>query len=233
MPRKNELVRQTEYATKTIAANIDSIIVVCAVEPEPSLELIDHYIVAAELLPAETIIVINKTDLINAKTAITSLENKYHNLAYPIIDTCKTDLSSLNTLANQLINKTCIFVGQSGVGKSTLINALIPELKIETQSISDQIFQGRHTTSTTTLYDLHYGGELIDSPGVREFSAPKLDAKKIMRGFVEIYKMSKKCKFHDCKHINEPQCAVKLAVEKNNINAERYFSYKNLIEQYI
>lgn len=232
MPRKNELVRQTEYATKTVAANIDTIIIVCAVEPEPSLELIDHYILASELLPAETFIVINKTDLKNAKVVITSLENKYHKLAYPIIETCKTDPSSLNTLAKQLINKTCIFVGQSGVGKSTLINALVPDLEIETQSISNQISQGRHTTSTTTLYDLPHGGELIDSPGVREFSAPKLDVKKIMIGFIEIYKTAKYCKFHDCKHINEPQCAVKLAVEKNKINEERYLSYKELIEQY-
>lgn len=226
------MVRQTEYATKTVAANIDTIIIVCSVEPEPSLELVDHYILAAELLPAETFIVINKTDLINSKTTITSLEKKYHNLTYPIIETCKTDSSSLNALANQLINKTCIFVGQSGVGKSTLINALIPDLEIETQSISDQIAKGRHTTSTTTLYDFPHGGELIDSPGVREFSAPKLGTKKIMRGFVEIYKISKQCKFHNCKHINEPQCAVKLAVEKNIINEERYLSYKNLIEQY-
>lgn len=187
---------------------------------------------AAELLSAETIILINKTDLKNAKTAITSVEKKYHKLTYPIIKTCKTDPPSLNTLANHLINKTCIFVGQSGVGKSTLINALIPDLEIETQSISDHISQGKHTTSTTTLYDFPHGGELIDSPGVREFSAPKLDAKKIIRGFIEVYKMSKECKFHDCKHINEPQCAVKLAVEKNKINQERYLSYKNLIEHY-
>ena len=206
---------------------------VCAVEPEPSPELIDHYIVAAELLSAETLIVINKMDLINAESVASIINNKYKDLPYPIIETKKNDLSSLDKLATKLNNNTCVFVGQSGVGKSTLINALIPDLNIETQSISDQIAQGKHTTSTTTLYDFPHGGELIDSPGVRNFSAPKLNVRNIIKGFIEIDKFGKQCKFHDCIHINEPQCAVKLAVEKNEINSERYISYKKMIEPYI
>lgn len=206
---------------------------VCAVEPEPSPELIDHYIVAAELLPAETLITINKMDLDNAKSVSTVIQTKYKDLPYPVIETKKNDVSSLDNLAKQLKNKTCVFVGQSGVGKSTLINALIPDLNIETQSISDQITQGKHTTSTTTLYDFPHGGELIDSPGVRNFSAPELNVRDIIKGFIEIDKFGKQCKFHDCIHINEPHCAVKLAVEKNEINRERYISYKKMIEPYL
>lgn len=134
-------------------------------------------------------------------------------------------------LFHQLKNKTCIFVGQSGVGKSTLINTLVPDLDIDTQEISDISKQGRHTTSTTTLYDLPLGGELIDSPGVREFCMPKLDAGSISNGFVEISELSSECKFHDCKHIQEPQCAVINAVESNSINTLRYQSYVKMMSE--
>ena len=126
---------------------------------------------------------------------------------------------------------TAALIGSSGVGKSTLINALIPSLDIETQSISDGIRKGKHTTSVTTLYDLPYGGELIDSPGVREFSLPKLDSDKIIKGFHEIKKLGSHCKYHNCIHINEPECEVREAVNQSKINADRYESYKKMIEQ--
>ena len=162
LPRRNELVRKTEFANKNVAANIDTIVIVCATEPIPSLELIDHYILAAELMPAEIIIAVNKTDLDNTDNLFTSIKEKYVHLPYPILKTNIHASSGLDTLTALLQNKTCIFVGQSGVGKSTLINSLIPNLEIETQKISGQISQGKHTTSTTTLYDLPKGGELID-----------------------------------------------------------------------
>lgn len=231
LPRKNELVRQTEYAKKSVAANIDTIIIVCAVEPVPSLELIDQYIVAAEQLPAAAVITLNKIDLNSHATVLDSLQNKYHDLPYPIITTSKHESEHhLDSLIEQLKNKTCIFVGQSGVGKSTLINALVPDLNIDTQEISDISLQGRHTTSATTLYDLPSGGELIDSPGVREFAMPKLDANCTIRGFVEIDKLGRECKFHDCKHIQEPKCAVIKAVEGNIINTLRYESYLKMMD---
>jgi len=230
LPRKNELVRQTEYAKKSVAANIDTIIIVCAVEPEPALDLIDQYILAAEQLPSDAVIALNKIDLKNHESILKLLQSKYYNLPYPIVTTSKhTFIHNLDSLTNQLISKTCIFVGQSGVGKSTLINALVPNLDIDTQEISDLSHQGRHTTSSTTLYDLPLGGELIDSPGVREFSMPKLDADSISKGFVEIERLRIECKFHNCKHIQEPNCAVINAVAENKINKQRYESYLKMM----
>ena len=233
LPRKNELARRTEYADKVIAANIDTMVIVSAIQPEPSLDLIDHYIVAAENLSANAIIVINKSDLTNAEQSTQKIQNKYLKLPYPCIQTSTFVKKGLNELLECLQNQTCIFVGQSGVGKSSLINALIPTLKIETQEISENIQQGKHTTSATTLYDLPLGGELIDSPGVREFSLPKLDKGKIMKGFCEINAIATECKYNDCIHIKEPACAVRQAVEENTINAERYASYKNMMQEYL
>jgi len=126
---------------------------------------------------------LNKIDLDNHKPALEAIKKKYSGLPYPILATSKLNTANqLDSLSETLQNKTCIFAGQSGVGKSTLINKLIPELSIETNAISETSRQGRHTTSATTLYDLPLGGELIDSPGVREFTMPKLDSNSIANG---------------------------------------------------
>ena len=226
------MVRQTDVAIKLIAANVNTITIVCAIEPAPSFELIDHYIVAAENLSASAVLVINKIDLMEASKVTQSINNRYKCLPYPIFETSAQIPSGLEQLLQQLKNHTCVFVGQSGVGKSTLINSLIPKTNIYTQEISDVIQQGKHTTSTTTLYDLPQGGELIDSPGVRDFSLLKLDQKKIALGFRDIANLSHQCKYHDCIHINEPGCAVKNAMKNGVLNAERYSSYKKMIEQY-
>ena len=231
LPRNNELTRDTEYASKIIAANIELIVIVCAIEPSPSLELIDQYIVATENLHAAAMIVVNKTDLESIEV-IKSIRQKYRGLPYPILETSVNDLTTIDQLTHKLKNKTCIFVGQSGVGKSSLTNKLISNINIETQSISENIQQGKHTTSVTSLYDLPQGGELIDSPGVRDFSQAKLNRDTIIIGFREIAKFGDDCKFQNCIHINEPDCAVKDALKKMELNADRYASYKKMIEKY-
>ena len=230
LPRKNELSRETEYAVKIIAANIDLIAIICAIEPSPSLELIDQYIVATENLSANAIIVINKVDL-DDKDVVQSTKDKYTNLNYPILETSIANPASINRLADKLRNSTCIFVGQSGVGKSSLINKLIPTLNILTRTISENIQKGRHTTSIARLYDLPQGGELIDSPGVRDFSQHKLNRENIINGFCEIAKLGRKCKYLDCIHLNEPDCAVKVALDNKELRYDRYQSYKKMIEK--
>ena len=231
LPRTNELIRQTEFATKRVAANVGTMVIVSAIEPAPSLELIDHYIVAAENLPASVLIVINKTDLHGSHRVIDTIRSKYKNLPYPILETSVTAASGLDALTRQLKNHAYVFVGQSGVGKSTLINYLIPTINIDTQSISAGIQQGRHTTSVTTLYDLPECGELIDSPGVRDFSLPKLDKEKILTGFRDIASLGDQCKYHDCAHIREPDCAVKYAMQNGKLDDKRYASYKKMMAQ--
>ena len=211
---------------------MDIIAIVCAIEPDPSLELIDHYIVAAENLSASTVIVVNKIDITDSAKIIQSIKNKYKCLPYPVFETSINKPKSLEKLLEQLKNHTCTFVGQSGVGKSTLISTLIPTIEINSQPISTGIQQGKHTTSVTTLYDLPQGGELIDSPGVRDFLFPKLDKEKITAGFYEIYKLGKHCKYHNCAHLQEPNCAVKNALDNGEISSERYVSYKKMMEQY-
>lgn len=225
-------MRKTEFAVKLVAANIDTLVITCAIEPEPSLELIDHYIVAAENLPASSVIVINKTDLSNANSVVQSIQDKFIHLPYPIVQTNVENSTSIDQLIQILKNNTCVFVGQSGVGKSTLINSIIPSIMIDTQSISEGIQQGKHTTSVTTLYDLPQGGEVIDSPGVRDFLLPKLDKDKILNGFCEIRELGRLCKFHNCSHLSEPGCAVKNALKIEELNKERYESYKKMMQQH-
>lgn len=231
-PRINELSRKTDYATKVIASNVDMLVITCAIEPEPSLELIDSYIIAAENMSAAALILINKIDLNDKCGVAEKIENKYKNLPYDIIKTSIMIQKSLNLLIKHLNNRTCVFVGQSGVGKSTLINSLIPSAGIETQNISGNIRKGKHTTSATALYDLPLGGELIDSPGVRNFNFPKLDSKMVLKGFREINELNNKCKYNNCIHINEPGCKIIEAVGQARINKDRYESFKKLIKQY-
>ena len=136
---------------------------------------------------------------------------------------------NIEIFKNQLISKSHIFLGQSGVGKSSLINSLIPDLKLRVNEISNKSKLGKHTTTNTTLYHIPTGGDLIDSPGVREFQLENLTETEIRNGFKEFKALSDECRFRDCKHISEPNCAVKDALEKGEININRYHSYLNIL----
>ncbi len=218
---------------KPIAANITQMLIVCAIKPDYDFLLIDNYLVAAELLKITPVIIINKIDLLNniELKIIKEKFNSYAELSYQLFYTSTVTPNAMNLFTKQLDQHTSIFVGQSGVGKSSLINFLLPQLKLKTRELNDSINLGKHTTSTSTLYHLSKTGSIIDSPGVREFKLWNIDHIEAAWSFKEFRPYIDQCKFRNCVHINEPHCAVKKALENNTITNRRYQSYKRIISE--
>ncbi len=216
---------------KPIAANITQMLIVCAIKPEYDFSLIDNYLVAAELLKITPILIFNKIDLLNNNELnnIKDQFNLYDKLNYQLYFTSKLNANSIVDFTGILTTQTSIFVGQSGVGKSSLINVLLPDLNLKTRALNDSINLGKHTTSATTLYHLPSSGSIIDSPGVREFKLWEIDQIEAAWSFPEFRNLTEKCKFRNCAHLNEPGCAIKNALDNYDINPMRYQSYKKLI----
>ena len=224
-PRRNELKRQD----RLIAANIDQLWLVVSIEPHYEFELIDRYLILAENSKLPINIVVNKIEL-SGNTEQLSLDfSNYEKLGYQVHFLSVKNNMNLEAFKSQLINKTHIFLGQSGVGKSSLINSLIPDLELRVNEISSKSKLGKHTTTNTTIYHIPSGGELIDSPGIREFQLDELTEKQIVNGFREFKSLIGQCRFRNCQHINEPDCAVKNAVELKEIHPSRYESYLNIL----
>lgn len=218
-----------ERSHKLIAANIDELWLVVAIEPHYQFDLIDRYLVVAKNSHLPIRIIVNKIELSNNIEQVKKDFSMYESIGYPINYLSVKEQMGIEAFKKQLNDKTHIFLGQSGVGKSSLINALIPELKLRVNTISTKNKQGKHTTTNTTLYHIPSGGDLIDSPGVREFYLDNLTNKEILNGFKEFDPFIGQCKFRNCTHANEPSCAIKNALNANNIHFKRYHSYLNLI----
>lgn len=219
---------------RPIAANIDIIAIVMAPPPIFSEYLVDRYLVAAELLHIQPIIVLNKSDLLDEamRQAVLERLKPYQQIAYPVILSSIVTQSGLQELASYLKAKTAVLVGPSGVGKSSIIAALTKasEMTIRIGDVTPK-GAGKHTTTATRLYHLPgEGGHLIDSPGVREFTLWPVSKKEILSGFKELHDYVANCKFRDCLHVIEPGCAVQEAVAHGKISAQRYESYKTLIK---
>ena len=230
--RKSELLRPNPYGEmKPVAANIDFIVITVAVEPQPFANLIDRYLVAAELSGIEPVILLNKTDLLSAdnRTAIEAMLARYSEIGYQVLFASSSAAEGLADLKAKLNQRISVFVGQSGVGKSSLINALLPGVDLKVGELSTQTKKGRHTTTTARLFHFPDGGDLIDSPGIREFGLWHIDPDEVINGFKELSPLAGLCKFRDCQHEKEPGCALKSAVEDGTISEQRWHSYKHIL----
>ena len=224
-PRKTELKRQD----RLIAANIDQLWLVVAIEPHYQFELIDRYLIMAENSNLPINIIVNKIELSNNDNQLSNDFSHYIDLGYDVHFLSVKNKTNLEKLKKSLVDRSHIFLGQSGVGKSSLINSLIPDLDLRVNEISTKSKLGKHTTTNTTIYHIPSGGDLIDSPGIREFQLDDLTEKQIINGFREFKSLIGKCRFRNCQHINEPNCAIKKAIESGHINSSRYESYLNIL----
>jgi ribosome biogenesis GTPase / thiamine phosphate phosphatase len=233
-PRRNELLRHDQHSgSRVLAANLDVILIVLAAKPEADLSLVDRYLVGAEVLGLEPVLVFNKTDLLEAKEHEQWKDRlaEFSTLGYGLIWASTKSGLGLAELQAKLEGRTGIIVGQSGVGKSSLVDALIPDISLRIQALSEASGEGQHTTTSTHLYPLpNRHGCVIDSPGVRDFRLWPMPAVELARGFPELCKVFGECRFQDCRHLKEPGCAVKQLVERGAISARRYSSYCNLVE---
>jgi ribosome biogenesis GTPase len=218
---------------KPIAANISQLIVVLAPEPAPTGYLLDQYLIAAQRIGVDALICLNKADQLNATECEAFQQNfaHYETLGYPIIQISAKTALGRQPLLERLSGNISILVGQSGVGKSSLTNSLIANLAIAEGKLSASTGLGKHTTSAATLYTLPTGGELIDSPGVRSFRLGKLTRETLEQGYPEIRALLGQCRFHNCAHQNEPDCAVQNALQKGIIHPERLASFLHLASQ--
>lgn len=223
-PRRNLLWRSDAFRQKLIAANLDQIFVVVATEPGFSDLLLSRCAAAAESEGIALRIVLNKTDVVDKLEIARERLALFARLGYTIIETCALD--NADALRPYLQGQRSIFVGQSGMGKSTLTNTLIPEAEAATREISAALDSGKHTTTFARLYPIHGGGWLIDSPGLQAFGLAHLDPDLLIEQFREFRPFLGQCRFRDCQHDNEPGCAVLAAVERGDIEARRLEHYE-------
>lgn len=234
LPRRSVLMRPTRNGgERPVAANIDRIFVVFAVEPPCDFLLIDQYLAVCENRNIDALLVFNKIDLFEPehhRETAGELET-YQALGYPLLRVSATAGIGMTELQQNLRNHTSMLAGQSGVGKSSLTNALIPGQQLKTNSVSATTRHGRHTTTAATLYHLPCGGDLIDSPGVAVFGLAGLTERQLGHGYREFQPLIEQCRFNDCRHVQDKGCAVRAAVEAGRISKHRYRRFLKLREK--
>jgi len=234
--RKNYIARTTPHRTwqrHIVASNVDqSLLFATLKEPRTSQGFIDRFLVACEAYHVPAIIVFNKADLYKKKELqqFEDFKSMYEAIGYYILLTSMKENEGVNELKNVLQNKTTLISGHSGVGKSTFINVIIPDLMLRTKDVSGWSGKGMHTTTFAEMFDLSFGGRIIDTPGLREFGLTDISKQELSHYFPEMRERLNDCQFNNCIHINEPGCAVKKAVEEGEIFPERYISYCNILE---
>lgn len=228
LPRRSVLLRPSRNGkTRPVAANIDTIFVVFAVEPKCDFLLLDQYLAICENNNLEAALVLNKTDLIVTEDIEQELLG-YQKLGYPLYRVSTIKKTGLDELRQVLQGQVSLFAGQSGVGKSSLTNALLPDKNIKINSISATTKHGRHTTTAATLYHLPSGGDLIDSPGVAIFGLAELSNAKLAYGYREFQTLIDHCQFNDCSHEQDKGCAIRAAVNEGAVSSLRYQRFLKL-----
>ena len=224
----NQLERLNQFGQQQIvASNVTQILLITAPLPKPNFLLIDKFLLISELMDCNLSIIFNKVDLVENNDHQLQI---YQKLNYPVVMISAKEKINLGPLFDLFSQQTTVLVGQSGVGKSTIINLLVPKDKIKTEALSNKNQKGKHTTSTSTMHPLEDNGYLIDTPGVENLNPKILAIKEIETGFREIASLSSACKYRDCIHINEPNCAVNQGLINNEITIQRYNNYKKLVE---
>ncbi|MCP1650656.1 small ribosomal subunit biogenesis GTPase RsgA [Pseudomonas sp. GD04087] len=232
LPRTSELRRpDMRGVLKPVAANVDRIVIVFAPRPEPHANLIDRYLVAAEHAGIKPLLLLNKADLIDEENApfLDALLGTYRELGYPLLEVSAANGLALDALRAALNEHVSVFVGQSGVGKSSLVNALLPGVDTRVGDLSEVTGKGTHTTTTARLFHFPAGGDLIDSPGIREFGLGHVSRDDVEAGFIEFHDLLGHCRFRDCKHDREPGCALLKALEEGRVSPQRMNSYRHIL----
>ncbi|MGV6945552.1 ribosome small subunit-dependent GTPase A [Sphingobacterium kyonggiense] len=230
-PRRNYIIRRSvnlSKQTQIIGANLDqAILVVTLASPPTSTGFIDRFLVTAEAYSIPAILVFNKLDLFSDEglEILAEYMDLYENLGYPCYAVSALKGEHIEELRQLLKDKTTLVSGHSGVGKSTLINAIVPGLELKTGIISEWSDKGKHTTTFAEMIDLPFGGQLIDTPGIRELGIVDIEPQELSHYYPEMRKLLNQCKFHNCRHINEPGCAVLAGLESGEIEPSRYESY--------
>ncbi|MEL0271462.1 MAG: ribosome small subunit-dependent GTPase A [Flavobacteriaceae bacterium] len=233
--RENYLVRKSVNLSKQlhiIGANIDLVFLVITLKnPETFTTFIDRFLVSAAAFGIETVLLFNKMDQYTEEELemVNELKDLYTSIGYQSVFCSTKSGQGMSELRNLMKDNTSIFSGHSGVGKSTLINTVAPELRLKIGEISEQHGQGQHTTTFAEMFDLSFGGRIIDSPGIRGFGIADIDKEEIARYFKEFFKASENCKFNNCQHLSEPGCAVKSKLEDGIIAESRYQSYLSMV----
>ena len=233
--RKNYIYRKSinlSKITHIIASNIDTaFLVISLAEPRTPLGFIDRFLVAAESFRIKTILVINKIDLYDSKNqeACQKLQQVYSGIGYECIATSTHSGQGMDVLKQKMQGQVSLFSGQSGVGKSSIINLLEPNLQLKTAHVSDYNSKGKHTTTFAEMFELSFGGFIIDTPGIKEFGLIQYKKEEVSHYFPEMLNLLSECKFHNCTHTHEPHCAVKQALEDGKIAPTRYQNYLNII----
>ena len=234
--RKNYIVRKSVNLSKQIhiiASNIDQVFLLITIDnPPTTTSFIDRFLVTAQAYGIETVLVFNKIDTLTDASLNEQLymQHVYQEIGYRCLRVSSTEGKGVEELKQLMLNKVSMFSGHSGVGKSTLVNALEPSLHLKTKNISEQSKQGQHTTTFAEMYDLSFGAKIIDTPGIKGFGIVDMEKEEIGGYFPEFFKLQDQCKFNNCLHKEEPHCAIKAALENDEIAWSRYNSYLKILE---